>query len=71
MGHIEKIKSMEDAQTNDARITNNDHRPLPVIDLGPLMRVEAGAVENIATAWCEACKNLGSSASSTTALTKR
>lgn len=59
MGHIGKIPSNDDAMTNDARLSNKDHRPLPVVDLGPLMRGEAGAVENIASVWREVCENLG------------
>lgn len=59
MGHIGNIPSNDDAMTNDARLSNKDHRPLPVVDLGPLMRGEAGAVENIASVWREVCENLG------------
>lgn len=59
MGHIEKIPAHDKAQTNDARLSNHDHRPLPVVDLGPLMRGEPGAVENIATTWREVCETLG------------
>lgn len=42
MGHFGKIPSREDAQTHDARLSNNDHPPFPVVHLEPLMQAEVG-----------------------------
>jgi isopenicillin N synthase-like dioxygenase len=59
MGDIREMTALEANDGRDARDDNTDHRKIPVIDLGPLMRGEPGAVENIASAWRDTCENLG------------
>ena len=54
-----EIHSKSIARNNDVRFANSDHRKLPVIDLGPLIRGDVNAVQNIATPWRQACENLG------------
>ena len=47
MGHIGEITGLGSQTAQDARTANTDHRALPVVDLGPLMRGEPGAVQKI------------------------
>ena len=54
-----EIHSKSSAHSNDVRFANSDYRELPVIDLGPLIRGDVNAVQNIATPWRQACENLG------------
>ena len=59
MGKIAVSTSITSATDSDARLSNTDHREIPVVDLGPLIRGEHGAAEKIAPAWKHACENLG------------
>ncbi len=59
MGHIGEITGLGSQTAQDARTANTDHRALPIVDLGPLMRGEPDAVQNIAQAWRDTCENLG------------
>lgn len=43
----------------DARDRESTTRPLPVMDLGPFLRGEAGALEALSRQWREVCENLG------------
>ncbi len=43
----------------DARDSARVTRPLPVMDLGPFLRGEPGALETLAAQWREVCENLG------------
>jgi len=47
------------AQSIDFRDTDMPSRPLPVLDLGPFLAGEAGALEELAGKWREACEGLG------------
>ena len=46
MGDIREMTALEKNDGQDARDDNTDHREIPVVDLGPLMRGEPGAVRN-------------------------
>lgn len=59
MGDIREITALYTNDGQDARAGNTDHREIPVVDLGPLMRGEPGAVAKIAPAWRDTCENLG------------
>lgn len=47
------------ADATDARDVPMPSRPLPVMDLGPYLRGDPGALEALATGWREACEELG------------
>ncbi|MFZ9812078.1 MAG: 2-oxoglutarate and iron-dependent oxygenase domain-containing protein, partial [Burkholderiaceae bacterium] len=59
MGDIREITALETATGQDARSANTDHRAIPVIDIGPLLRGEPGAVSRIASDWRHTCETLG------------
>lgn len=50
---------MESQTVCDVRAVNHDHRALPVVDLGPLIRRSPGAAQRISPQWRHACENLG------------
>ena len=59
MGDIGESTALKTGSESDARLANTDHREIPVVDLGPLIRGEDGAAQKIAPAWRHACENLG------------
>lgn len=59
MGDIREITALDTAHGQDARAANTDHRPIPVVDIGPLLRGEPGAANRIASDWRHTCETLG------------
>jgi len=47
------------ASQNDPRDADMPHRSLPVMDLGPFLAGEDGALEALAAKWREACESVG------------
>ncbi len=55
------VTALHSSSTNSADVRDKDTptKALPVIDLGPFMRGEDGALESLAIEWRNICENLG------------